>query len=270
MRVVLVAVLFFVSALFSPAAQQAPPNSSPVATPDNLAPQQDAQAIALLRNAVTTMGGSIPSDTSATGTIVVVAGTETQNGSIRALTRGTDQTVEETNLREGVSRVVYSRGAAAVPSTNSDSQPASMELAASSQSTIFPLPLLVQALSSADVTIEFVGTEDIDGASCQHVRTWNTFASHPKIQFLSEFTHRDFWIETQTGLLKKLAYQVREAGGAAPRIAMDVYYDDYRKIGSNLYPFLIKKSFNGTPWTTITIQNITTNTGLTDSAFPVQ
>ena len=36
-----------------------------------------------------------------------------------------------------------------------------------------------------------------------------------------------------------------------------------------LDPFKIEKSLNGTPWTTITIQNVAFQTGLSDNNFPI-
>ncbi|SRR6266403_781741 len=59
---------------------------------------RDPQAIALLQSSVRAMGGSVPSDSVATGSVVVVAGSLTTSGTVRILTRGTDQTLEQLSL----------------------------------------------------------------------------------------------------------------------------------------------------------------------------
>jgi hypothetical protein len=216
------------------------------------------------------LGGSPPADTTATGTVVVIAGTDTETGTARILTKGLNESLEEISLQNGISRVVYSNGAAAILAAGSDLQEASMERTASSQSAVYPLPLIARIMSSPDSMYELIGTEDVQGLSCLHVRTWNSFASHPKVQFLSEFTKKDIWVEVQTGLVRRLSYEVRDAGGAVPRLSMDIYYSDYRSIGVGLYPFDVKESMNGTPWMEISIQSAVANTGLADSAFQIQ
>jgi hypothetical protein len=59
------------------------------------APTSDPQAVAAIQQAAIAMGGSAPSDSTATGTITTVAGSPTENGTITILTRGTDQTSEQ-------------------------------------------------------------------------------------------------------------------------------------------------------------------------------
>src|SRR6267154_1762717 len=76
------------------------------------APQRDPQAVALLQASVRAMGASVPSDSVATGTVVVVAGSLTTSGTVRILTRGTDQTLEQLSLPQSTVATIYSRGTA--------------------------------------------------------------------------------------------------------------------------------------------------------------
>src|SRR5207244_9922593 len=52
-------------------------------------------ALAVLQGAFAAMGGSVPSDSTANGTVTTVAGSQTESGSVIILTRGTDQTSEQ-------------------------------------------------------------------------------------------------------------------------------------------------------------------------------
>jgi hypothetical protein len=232
--------------------------------------QNSAEATQLLEKSYQVMGGPPPSDTVATGSVTVVAGTDTETGTAKILTKNSNESLEEISLSKGINRTIYSHGAAAVLVPGSDLQEATMERTASSQTSIYPLPLIAGIISSTDSMYKLIGTEDVQGLTCLHILTWNSFASYPKVQFLSEFTKRDIWVEVQTGLLRRLSYEIRDAGGAAPRLSMDIYYSDYRSIGVGLYPFAIKESMNGTPWMEITIQNAHANAGLTDSTFQIQ
>jgi hypothetical protein len=232
------------------------------------APPQDPQAIAVLQKSVTAMGTTVPSDSTATGTITTVAGSLTENGTITILTRGTDQTSEQIQTPHG-STLVYSQGQASSV-TGSTPTPLTLERAVTSQSPFFPLALLAGALNSADTAYKYVGFETLNGTSVHHIQFWNSFASTSRLQSIAQFSIRDIWIDFQSGFPVKILYMRRDAGGSVPSFAMAVFFSDYRSVSGVLYPFSIQASFNGTPWATITIQNVILNTGLTDSNFPVQ
>jgi len=232
-------------------------------------PQRDPQAVLLVQKTVLAMGGVAPGDSTATGTITLVAGSENDSGTVTVLTRGVAQTAEELQMsEEGYRAVIYSAGSASLvkDSTNTPLRP---ELAATSQSPDFPLPLLVAALNNADFSFQYIGPETVDGASAYHLRFWDTYASSAQLQGLADFTTRDVWISSTSGLPIRLEYDRREAGGSAPRIPMQVDYANYTNVQGVLYPFSITKSKNGTPWITITVQQVLLNTGLSDSNFPV-
>lgn len=232
-------------------------------------PQRDPQAVAILQQALAAMGGSVPKDSVATGTVILVAGSTTENGTIRILTRGWDQSAEQLQMPSGNRTVVYSRGFGnEVHGATATSL--QLELVATSQSPVFPLAILAGALSNSDVALQYLGLEALGGSSAHHIRFWNTFASNPKLQPFAEFTAKELWIDAATGLPRKLFYYRRAARGAAPRIPLEVFYADYRNVGGVLYPFLIKKSLNGTPWITITLGSVVFNAGLTDADFPVE
>jgi hypothetical protein len=77
-----VAVVYFCFILVLPApAQQTPTTTLPSI-------QRDPQALVILQGAVAAMGGSVPSDSTANGTVTTVAGSLTENGSVIVLTRG--------------------------------------------------------------------------------------------------------------------------------------------------------------------------------------
>ncbi len=232
-------------------------------------PQRDAQALAVLQQSVAAQGKTGPADSAATGNLTLVEGSTTSSGTIRILTRGLDQSLEQMQFSDGNRSVTFSKDQAS-EAQGTLSQRSSMELAATSQCPDFPLPLLVAALKNPDSALQFIGLETLNGSSMYHLRFWNTFASNPRLQQFAEFSTRDLWIDSATGLPYKLYYLRRAATGPVPQIPVEVTYSDYRKVGGVLYPFLIQKSFNGTPWATITITSVTFNNGLTDADFSVQ
>lgn len=262
MRTVRLGPLFVVSLLFSGTAVQAQQSPAPVT------PTRDPTAIVLLQKSVAAMAPSAPSDSSATGNITIVEGSTTESGSLSIRTLGTGDTAETINLPDGQRAVIYSNGDAREVIGSKTTNPP-LELSVTDQCPDFPLPLLLSVLNSADEAYQYVGQETLSGESVQHIKVWDTFASNVHLQKLAAFSARDIWFDSASGLPVKLAY-VRQAGeGAVPRFRVEVFFSSYTNVNGVRFPFQIKKSYNGTPWETITIQNVSFNSGLMDSDFQV-
>jgi hypothetical protein len=253
-----------VLAVISAAARQ----SSPSATQ---APQRDAQAVALLQQAIAAMATSTPADSSATGTVTVVEGSTTQTGSIQILTLGTTQTSETLNITNGQRSIIYSNGDALETNATQSSNPP-LQLIVTDQCPDFPLPLLQALLTNSDEAIKYVATETLNGQSVQHIQVWNTFNSQPNLQnlALAPFSTRDIWFSSSSGLPVKIAYARRAGGGSVPSIPVEIFFSNYTNVNGILYPFQVNKSLNGTPWATITISSVSFNTGLTASQFQTE
>lgn len=238
-------------------------------SPSQQVTANDPQAVAILQQAVAALG-NLPSDSTASGSVVITAGSQTLDGTIKVLTRGMSQSAEAVTTSEGTVEVIYSMGLAAEINESGTKKPYSLELSSSAQSALFPLPILSAILSSTDSVVQYVGLEQVGGSQCQHIRTWSTFASQPDLQSLAPFTIRNIWIDSTTHLPVQLAYTMRDGTGAVPSNAVLIAYSDYRQEGGTYYPLQISKSVNGIPWMSITISNVSFNTGLSDSSFSVQ
>ncbi len=244
--------------------------SSPRLNSQQSAPvaQRDQQAIALLQRSVRAMGGTVPSDSVALGNVVIVAGSLTTSASVRILTPGTNQTsiqVQTTNVNWSV---IYSNGQAnRVDATGTTVLP--LELAASSQSLYFPFPFFSGLLNNPDVSLQYVGQESLDSSQANHIRVQNTYASSPSLQFLSDFTTADIWLDASTALPIRISLTRRNGGGSSPKIPISFSYSNYKTIAGVQYPFSIQEFLTGTLWATTSIQSVTFNTGLADSSFPI-
>src|SRR5216684_2271312 len=95
-------------------------------------PTRDQQAVTVLGQALAAMGNMLPADSVATGTITIVEGARTQEGTIRIATRGQDQSVEHITTPNEERVVVYSH-LAATETRGGKTKASSLELAASSQ-----------------------------------------------------------------------------------------------------------------------------------------
>lgn len=230
--------------------------------------QRDPQAIAIVLQSVAAMAKSAPSDSKATGTVTIVEGSSAQNRSIQILTLGTGQTAETLTLPSGQRAIVYSNGDAK-ETTGTQSSIPPLELSVTDQCPDFPLPLLLAALNNPDAALRYVGAELLNGTAVQHIQIWNSFASNTHLQQLASFSLRDVWFDSTSSLPLKISYTRRAGGGAVPAIPVEVSFSNYTNVNGALYPLQINKSFNGTPWQTITIQTVSFNTVLTAAQFQV-
>ena len=230
---------------------------------------RDPQALSLLQASAAAMGQGSPSDSTASGTVTLVAGPSTDQGTVKILTKGTSETAVEVQTSSGSNwSIIYANGQAnRVDSAGNVSLP--LEQAASSQSNYFPLAMITGILTNGDECYQYVGLETVNGASAQHVQVWNSFNSAAYMQFLSSFTVLDIWLDATSQLPIQVSYISRAGGGATPKIPITVSYSNYQNSGGVLYPHQIQQTVNGTLWATVTIQSVAFNTGLSDASFPV-
>jgi hypothetical protein len=231
--------------------------------------QRDPQAVSLLQASLNAMGGTVPADSVATGSVTMVAGSQTSTGTIRILTRGANQSSEQITLPQSTYSVTYSAGLAG-ESINSATASIPIERTVTSQSVCFPLPFLAAALANPDESIQYVALETFGQQSLQHLRIQNTFASQPNLQQFASFATFDLWLDANTGLPERISFVRRNGSGATPRIPLDAFFSAYKTTSGVAYPVQINLSLNGTPWTTIAINSVAFNTGLSDSSFSVQ
>ena len=232
-------------------------------------PAQDPQAVSILQQSIKAMGGTVPADSTATGTIQTSAGGQVSEGTIEILTKGTAETLVQRTMNDGTWTTIYAYGQAN-DVLGSSVVILPLEPTVTSQAPEFPLPLIGGLLNDPDTSLRYIGLESSGSSSLYHIQAWDSYASQPSLQSISSFTSRDIWIDASTFLPQRISYTRRPAQGAAAGVAFDVYYSSYKNTGGVLYPTSIQKSMNGTPWAVITIQNVTFNTGLTDAEFPVQ
>lgn len=231
-------------------------------------PKRDPQALAVLQQSFAAMGGGIPNDVVAVGSVSIAAGASTDAGTVRIRVRGFDQSVEELQMPQGTLKRTYSRGRAA----DHEGKRLSFEAALSSQSVAFPSQIIAQALSDAETSFEYVGLEtSADGVQAHHVRFWRTFATSEKLRPLSPLSTKDLYIDAATSLPARLAYEQRDSHGpGAVVFHVDVVYSDYRTVGGLVFPFRGERFLNGTSWIVTDLKAISLNTGLSDLDFKVR
>ncbi len=236
--------------------------------PTASAPQRDTQAVTLLQQSIAAFGKVQPSDSTATGSTIITAGSSTTQGTITILTKGSAETSIQFQMPNDPWTVVFANGQAnKVESAQTTVYP--LERSATSQCLYFPSPYLSGVLNNPDYSIVYVGQETLGSSTANHIVVQNTFNSAPANQFLSPFTLADIWIDASSGLPVKIGMTRRDGGGSAPKIPISFVYSNYQTVSGVRYPSTIQEYVTATLWATTTIQSVVFNSGLADSDFPV-
>jgi hypothetical protein len=233
------------------------------------AQQRDPQAIALLQSSVRAMGGNVPLDSVANGTVLQTAGSLSTTGNIRILTRGTEQTSDDIQWPNCTDSNVYS-SQRSVRVACGNSSALSMEEAATNQGAYSPMMLIAHFLNESDSAIQLVRLEVVSGKNTAHLRLSETYSSSAVLQRVAPFSVRDLWLDTSTALPVQLQYvQSTGQGSADQHRTFLLQYSTYQSANGYGYPSTIQVRLNGVPWRTIAVTSLSLNTGLTDGDFPV-
>jgi hypothetical protein len=194
----------------------------------------------------------------------ITAGGRNETATLNAAARGAAQSYEVVAGPYTQTSLVFSNGQAAI-----NGIAASLELASTAQSPLYPAALLAAIATDPNTSGQVFGLEAVNGLQLLHFTTWSNSPSLPG-NYLASFTQRDWWIDPSSGLLHKLVFQRRAAGGAIAPIRYEYEYVDFQNAGTLLVPSTVTLSLNGTPYAAIAINSVQLNTGLTDENFPVQ
>jgi len=228
--------------------------------------KRDQPAINDVSGSIDALGTSLPADSTATATVQMADG---ESATLTIKMRGTTQTTEIFSSAAGTTEKTFSADAAAIKNSGTVT-PVSMEMAGSSNSCIYPLPLLVEAMNNADYSLEWVGEETVNGTSAAHIKISNTFHSSPNLHGVARFTTKDIWIDSTSHLPVRISYEEREASGAVAGVAVQLDFTSYQTVDGRKFPQSISRHYNGTDWGTLNIQQVQFNSGLTDSDFAIE
>ncbi len=234
-------------------------------------PLRDPQALSVLAQSLTVMGGAAPGDSVASGNVTFYVGGGEEKATLRVVTRGLRQYQQEvvTSSRQRV--LTFSRGRA-TSHDGTDSEKLLSHNAVNDYCPYFPLASIMADLNNPDLAVQYLGVESLDGASAHRIKLWNTFASDSELAAnnLGHYTVTEAWIDATSLLPRKLAFSVFAREAPNEPIPVEIIYSAYGNFGGVLYPTRILKNFNGTPYCLIEIQQVLLNVGLTETDFAVK
>ncbi|MFZ0821522.1 MAG: hypothetical protein WAM91_15755 [Candidatus Acidiferrales bacterium] len=134
--------------------------------------------------------------------------------------------------------------------------------------THLPALMIGQEMARGDLWGQYVGEETVGGQTVHHVKLArvSTLGSPVDAQ-LTQNSEIDVFINTQTGLIAKIAYMHRTETDWRIGIPMEIYYDNYQTVNGMLIPYHQRTVIRNSIKTDLNITSVQFNVGLADSIF---
>lgn len=247
-------------------AQQASPP-----TISTQAPQRDPQALAVLNQALAVTGGAQVlgqvQDFTATGSIIYFWAGEQVQGSVTLRGRTTDQFRFDAALSIGTRSWAVSNGEGSIRETDGTTLPIPNHNAINLGSLTFPIFTATSALQNASATVIDLGLVSTSDHQARWIRVQQTLPLMADPSWASKVATKDFFIDSSTLQIVKIQDMIHPPQNFIESYPHEILFSDYRLVNGVLTPFTIIETVNGQHTWTVQINQISFNTGLTDSDF---
>lgn len=236
----------------------------------------DPIAITLATQAISALtSGSSMQDVTLSGNVIRIIGSDRESGSATFYAKGAAESRVELDL-SGAQWVDVRTSANGIPGgqwSRGSKPPVTMAQhnAWTDAAWFFPALSSLAEISNPNYGFAYIGSEQRDGLSVEHLRVAQTYASgvkgFPQVPRLSAM---DFYLDPTSKLPLFETFNIHPDQDAKIDIPEEIRFADYRLIDGVQVPFHIQKLINGGLALDITITNATVNSGLTDSLFSLQ
>lgn len=232
--------------------------------------QRDQQGLAILNQTIAAGGGSalLSSIEDFTGNGTVTYNWNPQgSGDVKVKGRGQHQFRTDATLPDGVRTLIANNGSGSITETDGTVRTITHDGAVGLGSLTFPYTFLLMAIQDSSISITYVGMANHLGTHLHDVKIQNTY---PKTVDpdgrKSRNTVRDFYIDPSTFLVVSVFSLINPTadGGGIPH---EVVFADYHAVNGVVAPLGITESVRGQSLLTLTLSQLSFNTGLTDVDF---
>jgi hypothetical protein len=231
------------------------------------------QALTFLQRSLSGLaGGQALTDVILSGTAHRIAGSDDETGTVTVKALATGAMRMDFSLPSGPRSEVRANSADGPSGDWSGPDGVSHSIALHNLSTDwgwFPAFTLSNLNSSPNTVVTYIGQETRDGHPVQHLSVKQQFPSQKGnvASLMEHLSQIDIYLEGLTALPVSLVYNIHPDNDAGLDIPVELDFSDYRFVNGAQIPFRVQKSINHSLSLDLQFQNVTTNTGLSASAF---
>lgn len=238
-------------------------------------PPSDPEAITLAAKSVAAMsGGGTIADVTLSGTVASLMSGVPDSGTVTLTAKGYYQSRIDYVLakkRTEVRSIASGVPQGAWTDANGLSHAYAPHNCWTEAAWFFP-PLSALSRNDASIVLAYVGQENRNGMSVQHLRSYRYFANKSlrmtsRIQQLSTV---DFYLDAISLLPLVITFNTHPDDDENPNLAVEVRFGDYKRFEGVMIPTHVQQSLNGSPILDVAITGASFNTNPPDVTFGLQ
>jgi hypothetical protein len=236
--------------------------------------QRDAQAVALLQQSLTAMGGAqalLFKDSLAMGLVQTFSpdGTSVSLPIVKK-SKGTKMLRSEVQRPEGTRIRIVNNGVGAIQNPVGTVRSLSSNNTVAERVEHIPALSLLSDWQSSSIEVRYVRSDTLNGLPVQVIALSFIPTADPQwVQFYRSTTQNLFYIDQATALVSKIEYKNFADNDSNFSEKIEVFYTDYRPVSGVLVPFTQTTYADGRLQSTLTLTSVAFNAGLPDSEFTV-
>lgn len=239
------------------------------------APASDPQALALASNAMAALiGRQSVTDVTMTGTVTWSTGEdENESGTATLRALGAGESRMDLALPEGTRSEIRDLQTGGPLGRWANPDNSSGDFAAHNCWTdaAWFFPAFGSLAGGKNVVLSYIGLEQHDGHSVQHLRSYQFQASADAAVSLNpqQLSTMDFYLDATTFLPLAIQYQMHPDNNAATNIPMEIEFSNYQTIAGVAVPLHIQRYQQGLLMIDLQITSVSFNTGMPLSIFAI-
>jgi hypothetical protein len=250
--------------------------SSPVYSQQTPVPvTKDPTAIALATKSIAALTGTTQiADVTLTGTATRTAGSDVESGNVTFKALGTSSSRMDLVVSSGTRSEIRTstsgapQGSWAAPDGSFNSM--AVHNCLTDAAWFFPALTILSQTSDPNLSISYVGQDSKNGISVQHLRfafSSSGIAIAGSADPIAILSSTDVYLDASSLLPIAFAFNTHPDNNSLVDIPIEVDFSNYQALNGVQVPLHIQKLLNGSLFLDLTVQTVSVNSGLTDSAF---
>jgi hypothetical protein len=235
----------------------------------------DAQALALAAKSIAALtGGSVISDVTLTGSVISVAGSDNETGSVTLLAKGTSESRINATLgtgnRSDIRNTLTGTPEGAWINTSAVSTHYASHNCWTDAAWFFPALSSLSQTENPKFVFSYIGEEQRNGLPVQHIQAYQLSAAGLTNSPVPTLSKLDFYLDPKSYLPLAVAFNSHTDQDMNTNIPTEIDFANYQSVNGIVVPFHFQRILNGTVILDVTVTNAVFNTGLADSFFSIQ
>jgi hypothetical protein len=234
------------------------------------APTRDPQAMSVLSNALTALGGSAIAaiqDTVVQATFTPPQGHGAGPGTVTFKTKGANKIRSDASNGGATAVAIFNNGRE-FRTTPKGLTPAQSANADHKRIEHLPALMLAQELARTDFSATYVGKETVEGHNVNHIRLFRISNRNSAADAqLTKNSELNVFVDAQSSQIVKISFPYVAETDWRQSVPMEIYYDGYQTVNGIAVPFHVRTVFNGQPAGELQVTSVAVNQGTPDSIF---